>query len=101
MTPTSGIKHDNGKVRMELLDGDFIEDVARVLTIGSEKYSDNNWQQVRPWKRYIGAFFRHSFAILRGELYDNETGLQHAAHAATNLMFIHWMIRKGIDANSK
>lgn len=100
MIPTNGIKHDSGKPRFELYDTYFLEDVARVLTLGAQKYADNNWQEVRPWKRYLGALFRHSFAILRGEVFDNETGLQHAAHAAANLMFIHYMIRKGIDANS-
>lgn len=96
---TSGIKHDIGKPRFELLDSHFLEDMARVLALGAEKYSDDNWQKVRPWKRYLGALFRHSFAILRGELYDQESGLQHAAHAACNLMFIYWFIREGIDAN--
>jgi len=34
------------------------------------------------WSRIIGALFRHIYKWLRGESYDEETGLHHLAHAA-------------------
>lgn len=94
-----GTKFDNEKPRYELMDAHFMDEVAMVLSHGAKKYADNNWQQVRPWTRYLGALLRHAFAIMRGQLYDEESGLSHAAHLGCNAMFIHYFIRKGLTKN--
>jgi hypothetical protein len=86
-----GIKFDTGKNRLDLIVPEFIEDLGRVLTFGAEKYGPNNWQQlVDSEGRYYAALQRHLLAYKRGEKYDNESGFPHLAHAACNLMFLHW-----------
>lgn len=63
--------------------------VAAVLKYGAEKYERDGWKTVEPG-RYEDALCRHVTAALAGEKYDEETGLSHLAHAATNCLFLLW-----------
>ena len=82
---------------MDLLPFDALEAIAQVLTFGAEKYSVDGWKKVENGEgRYVAALLRHLCARERGELYDTESGLTHAAHMATNALFILWFeIQKG------
>lgn len=77
-----GVKYDSNKLRFDLLPPDALEEVARVYTLGAAKYSDRNWETGMRWGRVFAATMRHLWAWARGETYDRETGLHHAAHAA-------------------
>jgi len=68
---------------------DVLQDLAKVITYGAEKYEANNWQKNPMWK-YKAAYMRHYVAWLLGEENDKESGLHHLAHAMCNLMFLHW-----------
>lgn len=86
-----GKKHDSEKIRMDLLPFEALEKVAEVETFGAEIYGDNNWQSVEnAGARYRAAMLRHFCADQKGEKYDPESGLLHAAHMATNALFILW-----------
>ena len=86
-----GIKHDADKLRMDLLPFDALEAVAQVLTFGAEKYTVDGWKKVdNAERRYMAALLRHLCARERGEMCDAESGLTHAAHLATNALFILW-----------
>lgn len=83
------------KPRMELVDMAFVEDVARVLGYGANKYGEDSWKNVPDGlTKYLGAILRHATAVQRGEYYDSETGLSHAAHIACNAMFLDYFINK-------
>lgn len=84
----SATKHDQGKVRMDLLDSQAIEGLAAVLTFGATKYAAHNWRQGISNSRLIAALLRHSFAILRGEYNDPESGLPHIDHVGCCWMFL-------------
>ena len=87
-----GIKHDKDKVRTDLIEPDFIIEVAKVLTHGANTYGDWNWSQLENGiDRYYAALLRHILSWRNGEVYDKETGLHHLSHAATNLMFIQYL----------
>lgn len=87
--PAVGKKNDEGKVRFDLLLPQFEEAVAKVLTVGAEKYGANNWQNVEDGEsRYYAALRRHINAYYMGEDNDPEDGLSHLAHAACNIMFL-------------
>ena len=82
-------KHDKGKLFVSLVDPFYIEDIAKVLTFGAEKYSKNSWQTLEDAEtRYKDALLRHLLAYLKGELIDAESGLTHLAHIGTNVMFL-------------
>lgn len=75
--------------RLELVDVDFIEELAEVLTYGAKKYSDNNWQNLENGiDRHYGAMRRHLAAYRKGEWLDQESKLPHLWHVATNVMFL-------------
>ncbi len=84
-----GNKFDNGKPQLDLVDPTFILGIGEILTFGAEKYGANNWKKVKK-HRYIAAAFRHFLAIMKGELYDEQSNRHHALHVACNLMFIFY-----------
>ena len=86
-----GKKYDIGKPRWELLSWKEVEETVEIMTFGSEKYEDFNWQHVRPFKtRYFGALIRHLTAWFLGEKLDSESGKSHLAHAGCCLLFLMW-----------
>lgn len=89
----SGRKDDQDKPRMELLDGEFLEEVARVLTFGAKKYAAHNWRGGIALGRLLGAAGRHLYSFIRGETNDAETGLSHLAHCTCCLMFAYWTLK--------
>ena len=63
-------------------------EVSRVLTIGAEKYDEENWRKLENLQnRYTGAALRHLFAHMDEERLDPETNLSHIAHAVCCLLF--------------
>lgn len=100
---STGLKYDKDKVRVELLDAEWLEGVAQVLTFGARKYAAHNWRGGISYSRLLGASLRHLFAILRGVDLDAESGLPHVYHASCCLMFLAWMMnhRKDLDDRYK
>jgi len=83
------LKYDSGKTMWHLLPHDVIEGIAKVMTFGAEKYSEDGWKnQDLEIKRIYSAMMRHYTAMLNGEDLDPESGLPHAYHFATNATFI-------------
>jgi len=87
---STGMKHDQDKPMYNLLPANAIESLAKVLTFGAKKYTPNSWQDVEDGlERYRAALLRHAFAIQRGELLDEESGLPHSAHIMCCAAFIN------------
>ena len=87
------VKQDNGKLRYDLMPFDALDDVAEVLTYGINKYPEpeENWRvNSKPddIKRYRAAMLRHLSEVMQGRDYDDESGMKHMAHIATNALFI-------------
>jgi hypothetical protein len=95
--PASGIKFDQDKLPMDLLDPDAIEGLVAVLRFGSNKYAAHNWRGGISWSRLIAALLRHTFAILRGERLDPESGLPHIDHVGCCWMFASHMMKRRPD----
>jgi len=95
------IKFDSDKPRMDLIDGEALEELARVLDFGARKYAENNWRKGIKLSRLLAASMRHLTAIMRGETYDQETGLQHAAHLMCCAMFLIWTIKHRQDLDDR
>lgn len=91
MSKAEGLKYDEGKVRLDLIDPNFINGVGEVLTMGANKYGADNWQGLDDFEdRYYAAALRHLLAWRNGESIDKESGLHHLKHVATNIMFLLW-----------
>jgi hypothetical protein len=87
---TGGRKFDGGKPQYGLLPPLALEETAKVLTFGAQKYEPDNWKFVPDSKRrYFDALQRHLWQWKQGEQNDQETGLSHLAHAMCCLMFLY------------
>lgn len=91
-----GKKYDGDKLRYDLISPGAIEDMAKVLTHGSKKYGDRNWEKGMKWGRVYAAIFRHLFAWVMGEKLDPDSGLTHLSHAFCNVMFLMEFERRNI-----
>ena len=83
-----GIKYDTNKPRMELLPPDSLEEIAKVLTFGVEKYGEYNWTKGLKWSRLIGSSLRHLTSWMKGQDKDPETGLSHLSHLGACVLFL-------------
>lgn len=98
---SEGTKYDGEKLRYDLLDWDFIDEVVRVLMAGEKEYGYENWQKVpRGRRRYWNAAGRH-WRKSRYRVIDPDHGTRDTAHAVACLMFYDWMIRHGVGKDSQ
>ena len=98
---SGGEKFDSDKLRYELLPPELLEETARVLTFGAEKYSDRNWELGMAWSRPFAALMRHMWAWWGGEDKDPETGYSHLAHAACCIAFLVAYERRGTGTDNR
>jgi len=80
-------KFDGGKLQYRLLPPKALREAAEVLTYGASKYAAHSWVNVES-ERYLDALHRHLSARQAGEMFDQESGLLHLAHAAVNILFL-------------
>ena len=99
MSLPDGTKYDQDKPRMDLLDAEALEGLARVLTFGATKYAAHNWRYGISNSRLIAALLRHTFAILRGEINDPESGHPHIDHVGCCWMFLSNNFKRRPDLN--
>jgi hypothetical protein len=92
--PINNPKHDRAvnedKAPMHLIPWGVMEDVARVLQSGADKYGERNWR-IDPIKcsTYEASTARH--VLLQwatGEDLDKDSGLHHLAHAVAGLLIV-------------
>lgn len=79
-----GVKYDTGKERFDLIPVGPLAEIARVYSMGAQKYEDNNWRKGIKWGRVFASTMRHLWKFWSGEERDEESGLHHLAHAAWN-----------------
>ena len=92
---TVAVRHDEGKTNWSLMPFEALEEINKVLEFGANKYSANNWQEGTGFKysRVLNSLLRHTFAFMRGEDKDPESGLSHMAHAGCNVLFILYYLK--------
>lgn len=95
MPNDQAFKFDQGKIQAGVL-VDFrlaLTEVAKVGTFGAEKYARNSWRKVENGKqRYYDALWRH---LLAGDGKDDESGLDHLAHLAWNILAVLELKKRG------
>lgn len=92
---SGGVKFDDGKLRMDLITPEMLESMAEVLTMGSKKYGDRNWEQGIDPDRLYAACMRHLNTWRKGTDLDDESGLHHVKHAMVNLGMLVTFIERG------
>lgn len=97
----SGVKHDEGKPRLELLSNIWLRGVGFVLAEGAKEYSAHNWRKGLALSRTLGAALRHILAFQDGEDLDPKTGLNHLDHASCELMFARELFERRKDLDDR
>jgi len=97
-----GLKDDKNKLRMDLVLPEAIEEMAKVLTNGAEKYKPNSWQNVVDGKdKHYASLMRHLMRWRAGSKGDKESGLSHISHILTNAMFLLYHERRENDTDKR
>lgn len=93
-------KADAGKLPLTLVPREIIRAIAAIRLYGTKKYKDpDNWKIVSK-ERYRDAAFRHFIAYLDDpDGMDEESGLPHLWHLATNISFLCELEKEAIDKN--
>lgn len=91
-TGDQSAKADAGKLQLSMVPTDIIRNIAAIRMFGNAKYgSPDNWKIVEE-QRYIDAAYRHWLAFIDDhESVDEESGMPHLWHLATNIAFICYM----------
>lgn len=103
MNKDQSLRQDAGKPRFDLISAVAVEDLAKVLADGAAKYAEHGWRQGMDWSRTIRSAISHLMAIQRGEDFDRESKLPHAAHLMANAMILDEYLRckRGTDDRFK
>jgi len=83
-------KHDQGKPDLSyLMDAPIaMTGLARVMMMGAEKYSRDNWKLYDQPDRLVAAMLRHLMAWKGGEIIDPESGESHLSHVIANAVML-------------
>jgi hypothetical protein len=90
VSETGSMRFNKGKPQSSEISPKFLLDMAAVLEKSREKYPRGNWAKGNNYSVPYDSMMRHLLAWQSGESKDIETGLSHLAHAALNLMMLHY-----------
>ena len=82
-------KADAGKLELTLVPRQIIREIAKVRMYGCKKYKDPDiWKNISP-ERLRNAAYRHFLSYLDDPNgVDEESGISHLSHLATNIAFL-------------
>lgn len=101
LSRAEGLKYDDNKPPIDLVDPSYLEGLARVLGFGARKYDRHNWRNGIAYSRLIAAAYRHLGAINKGEDFDSESGERHIYHLACCTQFLAWMMENRTDLDDR
>lgn len=89
-----GQKLGDEKPRYDLIPAEALEEMAKVLSKGAEKYAPRNWEYGVPYSKYYRAAIGHLNKWKMGQDSDPETGLSHLAHAGCCVLFLLTFVQR-------
>ena len=92
------MKSIEGKVPYDLVPVESMELFVRAMEHGAIKHKRDDWREGRgmPWLWLLAASLRHTFAMMRGEDLDPESGIPHSAHmACCAMMLTYYWVHRG------
>lgn len=102
-SPQGALKFDKNKPPLSMIPYAALKAEAQVLAFGASKYQRNNWKKepVLDHSRLLDAALRHIAAYASGEDLDQESGLNHLAHARCCLGFLLHYIEQGLGKDDR
>jgi hypothetical protein len=100
---SQAMRFDDNKLRFDLIPPEVIIELARVYTMGSYKYNDDNWRQGMPWSKVIRPVFSHMYKWMSGIAIDSDTGCHNLIMVAWNALtlFMYELHKVGKDTRQK
>lgn len=96
------LKFDENKPPLDLIPTKALEEIAKVLDFGAQKYGRFNWAKGGfKYSRLVAAAMRHLNAYNGGESKDKETNLSHIAHACCCLLFLLEQEQRGFGQDDR
>lgn len=89
-SPTGSLRFNTGKSQTNEISPKFLLAMGAVLEKSRQKYPRGNWEKGNDYSVPYDSMMRHLLAWQSGEGKDPESGLSHLAHAALNLMMLHY-----------
>lgn len=89
------------KIGYDQIPIEMLTELAKVFDFGASKYSRDNWKLGTDWHEFYGSALRHIFAWWDGENLDQESGLNHLAHAICNLTFLIYYQQHGVGIDDR
>lgn len=83
-----GLRYNQGKTRYDLLPPYAIDQLARNMTKGADKYAERNWEKGMKWTTVLASLKRHLADWEMGKDYDPEDGQLLMAKVMTNAAFL-------------
>lgn len=90
-----------GKLGVDQIPVEMLEELARVFDYGAKKYARDNWKKGVPWHEFYGSALRHIFKWWQGEDIDPESNCLHLAHAICNLTFLLWYSKYNVGLDDR
>lgn len=85
-------KADTGKAQLSLIPVEALNEMAKALAYGAQKYGRNNFKRGHAYSRVLDAALRHLNAMASGELIDAESGNTHLSHALASLAMLAYHV---------
>ena len=83
-----GLRHNTGKLPVDLVPPSAIFGMAKVLEAGAKKYEARNWERGMKWTTVYASLMRHLLKWMNGEDVDPESGCSHMEHVLCNAAFL-------------
>lgn len=85
---------EQGKIPFDLVPPEFTAMLALVMEYGAKKYTQHNFEKGLPPDDLIRGSLSHILKLQSGEIYDADSGLYHASHAAWNMLAFGMMMMR-------
>jgi hypothetical protein len=86
--PERALHYSEGKPDLSQIPPEWMFAMASVLDYGAKKYDRDNWRKGTNWSEMTASALRHLMHLIRGERFDRESGLHHAAQLMVNGGFL-------------
>ena len=103
MSEEMGLQYDQDKLaRYDLIDPDFLRELAETLGMGAVKYAPDNWKKGLSFRRCFASKMRNAWAWYKGETHCPEDGQHHLIADTFRNMVLYKLEKMGrVDCDDR
>lgn len=101
MSTNTGIKHDENKPDLSILNLNSLEQIAQAFSYGEKKYGRYNYLGGMRWTRISSALLRHMYKWIWGANKDDESKLSHLAHVGACVFMLIDYSQRGLGTDDR